>query len=198
MANVVVTVEYNQNQRKDLALPMDVPCRQLAVAMARVLNVENQFEEGFTLIEVDAAGSRRLHSNATLAESGVVHGRVLGLVSERLKEARAVPQGGASLLTTDGETIRLNGAYTLIGRRDPKHNILPDLDLTDLDSGKIASRRHASIEYDQKGYKISDEGSSNGTWVNGERLAPRSSQALQDGDQIVFGRNGVKVTFKRG
>ena len=198
MPNVVITVEYNQNERKDLALPLDVPCRQLAVAMARFLRVENQFEEGFTLVEVDAAGSRRLHSNATLGESGIVHGRVLGLVSERLKEARAVPQGGASLITPEGNTIRLNGAYSLIGRRDPKHNILTDLDLTELDTGKIASRRHATIEYDSKGYKITDEGSSNGTWVNGERLAPRSSRALQDGDQIVFGRNGVKVTFKRG
>jgi Mg-chelatase subunit ChlD len=43
-------------------------------------------------------------------------------------------------------------------------------------------RQHALIEYQSGGYQISDQGSKNGTYVNGERVyTPRR---LQDGDRI--------------
>ena len=170
MPNVVVTVEFGKGERNDLALPLDVPSRALAAAMAKALRLDMDAEEGYTLVELGAAGGRRLPLNATLADFGILHGSILSLVCERLKEARAIPQGGAFLETVDGKKINLNGAYTLIGRRDPKHNILPDLDITELDSSKIASRRHACIEFDQKTWVISDPGSANGTWLNGDRL----------------------------
>lgn len=198
MPNVVVTVEYGRGEHKDLALPMDVSCRTLASALAKALKLESEMEEAFTLAEVDFSGKHDLPQNATLADAGILHGYILELTSQRLKEARPVPLGGASLVTEEGRRISLNGAYTLIGRKDVKHNILPDLDLTDLDSSKITSRRHACIEFGQKCYVISDLGSSNGTWVNGERLPLKESRTLTDGDEIVFGRNGVKVVFQRG
>lgn len=198
MPNVIVSVEYGRGDCKDLALPLDVPCRSLAVALAEAFKLENSMEEVFTLIETDVAGGRQLPQNATLADVGILHGRVLKLASEHLKEARAIPQGGAWLQTEVGRKLVLNGAYTLIGRRDPKHNILPDLDLSSLDDGKVTSRRHACIEFDQKSYVVTDLKSANGTWINGERLQAESKKALREGDEIVFGRNGVKVIFKRG
>ncbi len=56
------------------------------------------------------------------------------------------------------------------------------------------SRLHARLTYSHGVYLLYDEGSANGTLVNGERLglAPR---VLQDGDEIAFGR--VKVRFGR-
>lgn len=198
MPNVVVTVEYNMGERRDMALPLDVSCRVLASALAKALNLDCGMEEAFTLSELDPAGIRCLPQNATLSDAGILHGRTLGLSNEKLKEARAVPQGGAFLTSENGKHIQLTGAYTLIGRRDIKHNILPDLDLTELDTLKITSRRHACIEFDQKSYVVSDLGSSNGTWVNGDRLRPKESRVLKEGDEITFGRNGVRVVFRRG
>ena len=46
------------------------------------------------------------------------------------------------------------------------------------------SRRHARLEFDGTSLILSDEGSSNGTYVNGERV-PRA--ALGDGDSFVIG-----------
>ena len=198
MANVYITVQYDNDQQKDLAVPLDVPSRVLATALSRALDQEGTFEETFTLIEERPEGMRRIPANASLGEAEVYNGSILKLISEQRAESRAVPQGKTCLMTIEGREIALNGAYTLIGRKDVKHGILPDLDLTEMDSMKIASRRHACIEFDQTTYKLTDLGSSNGTWLNGERLELQQARPLQDGDFIAFGRNGVKVKFKKG
>ena len=98
----------------------------------------------------------------------------------------------------EGKEISFKGAYFLVGRRDPKNGIYPDFDLSALDTGKISSRKHAVFEFDQNSYVIKDLKSANGTWKNGQRLQPEINYPVNDGDEIVFGRNGVKVCFKRG
>jgi hypothetical protein len=50
----------------------------------------------------------------------------------------------------------------------------------------LISRDHAVIEYRNYGYWISDRGSVNGTWVNGERLV--EERRLKNGDRIRFAR----------
>lgn len=56
-----------------------------------------------------------------------------------------------------------------------------DITLSDPD----VSRRHAAVEMSNGGLSIEDLGSTNGTFVNGERItAPR---ALRDGDEIQIG-----------
>ncbi|HEY9762360.1 MAG TPA: FHA domain-containing protein [Trichocoleus sp.] len=51
---------------------------------------------------------------------------------------------------------------------------------------KRLSRRHAAIQYDsQQGFHIADLGSTNGTFVNGERIL--QPMLLQDGDRIRLG-----------
>jgi pSer/pThr/pTyr-binding forkhead associated (FHA) protein len=47
------------------------------------------------------------------------------------------------------------------------------------------SRRHATIFRENGGFAIRDEGSSNGTFVNGVRI--NSSQALRPGDEVQVG-----------
>jgi hypothetical protein len=47
----------------------------------------------------------------------------------------------------------------------------------------LASRVHAELRHEAGGYVLSDRGSSNGTWVNGSRVATRQ---LQPGDEIVI------------
>jgi len=198
MTNVIVTIEYGNRERMDLAVPLDVPCRQLAASIGKALNQESDVEQAFTLFEAGSAGGQRLPANSTLGAAGILNGSILRLTNEHDKAARVVPQGGAFLQSASGKIFKLTGAYTLIGRSDPRHNILPDIDLTELDTQKITSRRHACIEFDQKVYTVTDLESANGTSLNGQRLQSKKPEQLVEGDEITFGKNGLRFIFHRG
>jgi pSer/pThr/pTyr-binding forkhead associated (FHA) protein len=79
-----------------------------------------------------------------------------------------------------------------IGRRDPRQNHYPELDLAEHDRG-IASRNHALINRDAGGYTIMDQGSTNGTSLNGALLPPQAPQRLRSGDRIKIGE--VEIEF---
>jgi pSer/pThr/pTyr-binding forkhead associated (FHA) protein len=49
------------------------------------------------------------------------------------------------------------------------------------------STRHATIEAEGVRYAITDHGSLNGTWVNGQRIVPERKKPLRDGDRIDLG-----------
>lgn len=48
------------------------------------------------------------------------------------------------------------------------------------------SRRHAKIMHSESGWWVQDIGSSNGTWLNGERLQPLRSYALQSTSHLLL------------
>lgn len=50
-----------------------------------------------------------------------------------------------------------------------------------------ASAEHARISYQEGAWTVRDLGSRNGTYVNGERLAPGGTRALAAGDRLAFG-----------
>src|SRR5689334_21960762 len=80
-----------------------------------------------------------------------------------------------------------------IGRRDPRQNHYPELDLAEHDRG-IASRNHAVINRDGDYYTVTDLGSTNGTLLNGALLPQRSPQRLRPGDRIKIGE--VEMEFR--
>jgi len=84
----------------------------------------------------------------------------------------------------------------LIGRKDNARGIFPDVDLG-LDGGFDAgvSRRHAIISYADGIYRIEDLGSANGTFINGQRLAPQSSMSIANGDELKCGTLLLRVEF---
>jgi hypothetical protein len=86
-------------------------------------------------------------------------------------------------LDVDGERYPLMGAITVLGRDDSADIILDDPGI---------SRRHSEIRVTHDGphlvASIRDLGSTNGTFVNSERI---SSQRLSDGDRITVGRTSV-------
>lgn len=55
------------------------------------------------------------------------------------------------------------------------------------------STRHAEIRAVDGRYSVVDHQSTNGTFVNGERVAPRGSRELRTGDVIMFGTGGPTV-----
>jgi serine/threonine protein kinase len=80
-----------------------------------------------------------------------------------------------------------------IGRRDPRQNHYPEVDLAEHDRG-IASRHHATIQRDGDYYTVTDLGSTNGTLLNGSLITPRTPRRLRQGDQIKIGE--VEIEFR--
>jgi pSer/pThr/pTyr-binding forkhead associated (FHA) protein len=97
--------------------------------------------------------------------------------------------GVCLVVINSGRRINLeSGEELLVGRKDNQRGIYPDVDLG-LDGGYDAgvSRRHAIISPNSKGYILEDLGSANGTFINGRRLAPQSSEPISHGDELKFG-----------
>lgn len=80
----------------------------------------------------------------------------------------------------------------LIGRSDPSQSH-PDLDLSPYDA-KYISRHHAEIAQTGGEYVLTDCGSANGTFVNGQQLAAQTPWTLRNGDHIRIG--GVNLVFR--
>ena len=82
----------------------------------------------------------------------------------------------------------------LIGRRDEKNNIHPDIDFADFGGFSLGvSRKHAEIRKLDNMYYILDVASANGTWLNDNGLVPFQPKELQSGDQIRVGQAVLSV-----
>src|SRR5690606_38242027 len=96
-------------------------------------------------------------------------------ISSHMRAAEGGRRPGTVVMLS-GERIELGDAKTLIGR-------LADCDIVITDGN--TSRHHAVIQRAGTGFTVSDLGSTNGTFVNGERLA--GDHRLADGDTITVG-----------
>lgn len=84
----------------------------------------------------------------------------------------------------------------LLGRVDPDAEKQPDIDLTPHEAHEEGvSRIHAQLQLFNDHVCIEDLGSRNGTFVNGERLAPYVEHPLHDGDWIKLGRFKLLVNY---
>ena len=102
-----------------------------------------------------------------------------GIVSQ-LKQAPG-GVGAGSLVLPSGERVGLGEHTTTVGR-------LPESTIT-IDDGNV-SREHARIAPGASGYIVTDLGSTNGTLVNGIRIA--GQQQLADGDIVSFGSTHLR------
>ncbi len=80
----------------------------------------------------------------------------------------------------------LRKTRTLIGRRGGREPV--DLDLGYYDPDGYISRNQARITMNRRRYRLTDLDSANGTYVNGQRLAPHAPRLLRDDDRIRLGR----------
>ncbi len=87
-------------------------------------------------------------------------------------------------LELDGRRIPLTRAVTVLGRA-------ADVDVPLDDAG--VSRRHAEIHVTDDRYRVVDLGSTNGTFVDGERV---TAGELRDGSTITVGRS--RLVFRLG
>ena len=75
----------------------------------------------------------------------------------------------------------------------PKNILLGDINLSGLPNAKFVSRHHAEIQVEKNIYYLVDVGSSNGTFLNNNRLKPKQRYPLKLGDKIDLGN--ISVTF---
>jgi serine/threonine protein kinase len=89
--------------------------------------------------------------------------------------------------------LGLNREYT-IGRKHKSQPIVPDIDLSPFKAFEWGiSRLHASVSVQEEELKITDIGSSNGTWHAGKRLVVNHPYKLVHGDIVYLGK--LKVQF---
>lgn len=108
------------------------------------------------------------------------------------------PAGPRLIVVASGAEIPLpGGGEILIGREDPVSGVFPDVDLTPHggEEGGV-SRRHARLLVEGGNFFVEDLDSTNFTFVNRQKLAPKTRQPVQDGDEIRCGR--VALVLKVG
>lgn len=108
-----------------------------------------------------------------------------------------------SLIPTKGLTIYVinTGEIIIVGEKQ-KEFILgrktaeTDEPIINIGSSDVfVSRRHAKINKTADGYSILDVGSSNGTWLQQERLIPHKTYPLESGAQIRLGHIQALIHF---
>ncbi|MBX3111923.1 MAG: FHA domain-containing protein [Fimbriimonadaceae bacterium] len=87
------------------------------------------------------------------------------------------PVRNPRLVASDGTVVALAVGTVIVGRE-------AGLDISLPDEGSV-SRRHASIQRDGGTVTLSDDGSTNGTYVNGSKLS--APAVLHPGDTVQFG-----------
>src|SRR5262249_20992862 len=123
---------------------------------------------------------QRAERAATIVPAMAAGGAVSGLVdSQRLPKLMR----GAKLTFVDGARAGsepLERVTTTIGRASDNDVVLED---------RSVSAHHAVLTATESGFTVKDLGSSNGTFVNGERVS--DERALANGDLIRFGLDSV-------
>jgi pSer/pThr/pTyr-binding forkhead associated (FHA) protein len=104
------------------------------------------------------------------------------------------------VIVGSGRKIYLPPIATLyLGRRDEQNNIHPHIDFTQDDGAKYGvSRRHARIHQSDCSVYIEDLGSTNGTYLNGQRLTPSQTYPVYHGDEILLGKLQLQVFLLPG
>ena len=84
----------------------------------------------------------------------------------------------------------------ILGRYTPSSATQPRIDLTPYGAyDKCISRMHAIIRRTDAGLIIEDLASSNGSWLNSQRLRPYIPSPLRSGDHLRLGQIEIEIHF---
>ena len=111
-----------------------------------------------------------------------------------------IPSKGIVLINLeDGQPVAMQEEEAFIlGRVSAEIKTREPLaDLTSLGIDYGISRTHALIRKTKDGYQITDLNSSNGTWLENDRLIPQKPYDVDSGDRIRMGRLNVLIFYPR-
>lgn len=123
------------------------------------------------------------------------------IAGEKADGGEAVPPGSSPVMLTIldfGESIPLEGRddFTL-GRVTEGQPLIPEIDLNPYNAYEQGvSRMHAMISIREDRVTITDLGSANGTWVNGDRVSPHTARVLNHGDLVTLGKFRLQALIK--
>jgi FHA domain/Double zinc ribbon len=127
------------------------------------------------------------------SQSAITDATVVADMTPQTQRATPVDTTGY-LVAADGQQVILTGSQMTIGRVAPETaENKPDINLYAWPDSGTVSRLHATIDYTNNQYMLTDLKSTNRTLINDQILAPDVPKALTDGDNIHFGK--VIATF---
>ena len=177
---------------KSLQLEIDRP-DQLGQGSALQSASETEVGEATALQETEAGEAAMLTEPVGVEAAAPAEDASAAGEASRPAEASAAAAGEPAaspeetepqLILSSGERVPLPEGVTTVGRRGDNDLVIPDA---------YTSGSHAQIIREGPALFLVDVGSTNGTTLNGERLAPGERVPLNDGDAIVFGQ--VTATF---
>jgi hypothetical protein len=121
------------------------------------------------------------HQDSMILSPAAAAGAGLGTAAAPPRTVRLVVQRSPSLETGDGFPV--DSAPLTIGRGGQNDLVL--------DGDEFASARHARIEARRDGVWVEDLGSTNGTYVNGAKVA--GAQRLGSGDVLRVGETDLRL-----
>ncbi len=136
---------------------------------------------------LDPTGAAAMDMGAPMASAGAMAGGAT---------ATATAVAPRLVVQADNASFDLAGkSEVVIGREDPVSNIYPDVDLTTHggEEGGV-SRLHAKLFNNGGQFSVEDQNSTNFTFLNRQKLTPKTPTPVKDGDEIRLGR--VILTFQ--
>ena len=76
-----------------------------------------------------------------------------------------------------GKKIKLDKSVTAIGKSDKRADIV-------IEENPTISRKHCTIYFDKGTYYLEDNGSSNGTWLENQKVQPEEKVVLRNESKI--------------
>ncbi len=132
----------------------------------------------------DLGSTNGTHHNGHIKAGSLLHdGDVLRVGADESRTTTMVFRLAGADAAHDALGVVHHGTLPLAGARQLRIGRSPDADVT-LDN-PLVSFYHARIDAVASGHVLTDLGSTNGTWVNGVRLA--KPHALQPGDTVKIG-----------
>lgn len=137
----------------------------------------------FVVRVIRSAGRERQapSQDSMILTPGAARAAGLGRAAPARRSVRLVVQRSPSL--EEGDEFPLNSAPVTVGRGGQNDLVL--------DGDEFASSRHARIEVRGDGVWVQDLDSTNGTYVNGSRVA--GAQRLDAGDVLRVGETDLRV-----
>jgi CRP-like cAMP-binding protein len=161
----------------------EIAVRMLRKYSLRLRETTKQLEE---LKKVDGAS----------AAAGVTLEGIPELANKPAAQPAAQSEALAYFISkASGNVFPAFKADSLIGRYDSVTGMAPDIDLTNEDSARNISRRHARLLVkDSKPYVAEEIGTMNGTYLNGHKLPTGVLTPINDGDELTLCR--LTLTFR--
>jgi len=151
-------------------------------------NEDDEFDESLESdLRVDDAPPVMDRSSAAFAAAFPVKEKAKPFV-EPLPVPGAVPSATLTLYVNRQPvyTHTIDTDETLIGRRDPRADAFPELDLSEWDDDAVISRKHAYLYRQNRNYTLFVV-SNTGTQLNSDLMSLGDRRPLKSGDVLILG-----------